>query len=162
MNKIKIQIDYENSKTSMEIEPHQKIKEIKENLGKIFYPLNKEVKLYHMNRDISNYDNMLIGKVFKNKNKISIKASNKNKNLSYSVTSNRQEKSLHDSTIITDKKYKISCKCGSPLVSLFCRRCEEFECVTCQNKIVIQYLIFRIPIWHIRVSKWQQTIQKKA
>jgi len=138
MKKVKIQIDYENTKTSMEIEPHQKIKYIKQNFGRMFYPVHKELKLYHKNKDISSYENMMIGNVFKNKSQIIIKATEDK--IFQTPHTNRQEKSMSDNSLanINSKKphYNFLCKCDSPFVSLYCRRCQEFECVICQEKIV--------------------------
>ncbi len=131
MKKLQFQIDYENTKVSMEIEPHQKIKLIKKNFDKMFYPVHKEIRLYHKNKDISAYENMQIGDLFKNKIKIPLKAS--------------PERLLKSEKYINVNQFenKYYCKCGSSAVILFCRKCLEFECVGCQIKNVnINVFIF--------------------
>jgi hypothetical protein len=73
IKKIKISLEYNNNPVLLDVEPYRQIKYLKEKAGKIFYPLNYEIRLIYNNKDLLNYENMQVGEYFKNKGVISIK-----------------------------------------------------------------------------------------
>jgi hypothetical protein len=73
IKKIKISLEYNNSPVLLDVEPYRQIKFLKEKAGKIFYPLNFDIRLIYNNRDLSSCENLQIGEYFKNKGVIYIK-----------------------------------------------------------------------------------------
>jgi len=73
MHKIKVALEYTDNIVNEEVMPYKTIKFLKERVMKIFYPLNYDIKLFYMNKDLTNFENIPLGEYFKNKSNITIK-----------------------------------------------------------------------------------------
>jgi len=73
IKKVKITLEYQSHSINVEIEPYRPISYIREIAKKKFYPLNYEIKLIYSNKDLTPFDTISIGELFKNKSQIFIK-----------------------------------------------------------------------------------------
>lgn len=129
--KVKINLEFSGKNVSLELEPYRPIKFIKEKAAKIFYPCNFELKIIHINKDLTPFENVSIGDYFKNKNIISLK-------LVHIISLNSEKtnptlKKEHIDVLNTSGSDKlILCKCDNEIISYYCRICNVFLCRNCR------------------------------
>ena len=165
-----VTLEYNNSTYTITVEPYKKLSYIKQQAQNHFYPLGEEIKLIKNNKDLTKYENSLIGDIFRNQNRVHIHIEPMSNQLinqitpkskkrliidSYehqSKTSNQNPTSPADlllvnpltkSTKQSTKIYICSCKCGT--ISYLCRNCNEYICNSCrQNKIHVKHSVICI------------------
>lgn len=165
-----VTLEYNNSTYTITVEPYKKLSYIKQQAQNHFYPLGEEIKLIKNNKDLTKYENSLIGDIFRNQNRVHIHIEPMSNQLinqitpkskkrliidSYehqSKTSNQNPTSPADlllvnpltkSTKQSTKIYICSCKCGT--INYLCRNCNEYICNSCrQNKIHVKHSVICI------------------
>lgn len=165
-----VTLEYNNSTYTITVEPYKKLSYIKQQAQNHFYPLGEEIKLIKNNKDLTKYENNLIGDIFRNQNRVHIHIEPMSNQLinqitpkskkrliidSYehqSKTSNQNPTSPADlllvnpltkSTKQSTKIYICSCKCGT--INYLCRNCNEYICNSCrQNKIHVKHSVICI------------------
>ncbi len=141
LKKIKLNLEYEGRIITSEIPPYKPISYIKDLAKNIFYIKNKEIELIYVNKDITQYENYIIGDFFKRKNPITIKVQ---------IQLINTNKSTNE--IIKNKKYKLDksnffCSCGRDFIENYCRNCKDFICNLCRiNQTHIKHKISQIDI----------------
>ena len=141
LKKIKLNLEYEGRIITSEIPPYKPISYIKDLAKNIFYIKNKEIELIYVNKDITQYENYIIGDFFKRKNPITIKVQIQLINTNKSTIE-----------IIKNKKYKLDksnffCSCGRDFIENYCRNCKDFICNLCRiNQTHIKHKISQIDI----------------
>ena len=71
--KIKTNLEYQGRRVTTDIPPYKTIKYIKKLTKNLFYPINSEIRLIYQHKDITPYEQSVIGDFFKRKNQIYIK-----------------------------------------------------------------------------------------
>ena len=138
LKKLKINLEYEDRVIASEIPPYKTLKYIKTLAKKLFYIKNADIQLIYMNKDITGYENYLIGDFFKRKNQISIKIISLN--INSKSTNNIKMKRLY----ILDKS-NFKCICNRDLIANYCRNCKEFICNSCRiNQVHINHKIIQV------------------
>ena len=141
LKKIKLNLEYEGRIITSEIPPYKSISYIKDLAKNIFYIKNKEIELIYINKDITQYENYIIGDFFKRKNPITIKVQTELINTNKSTNE-----------IMKNKKYKLDksnffCSCGRDFIENYCRNCKNFICNICRiNQTHIKHKISQIDI----------------
>lgn len=165
-----VTLEYNNSTYTITVEPYKKLSYIKQQAQNHFYPLGEEIKLIKNNKDLTKYENSLIGDIFRNQNKVHIHiepitnqlinqiSPKSRKRLiidSYehqSQTNNQNPTSPINLTLVNSstkstkqstKIYICSCKCGT--INYLCRNCNEYICNSCrQNKLHVKHSVICI------------------
>ena len=129
IKKVKVHIEYQGKVKITEIAPYKTISIIKDVAKELFKPINSDIKLIYNYKDISEYENEIIGDYFKKSSIIKLKIQTQNNN--NLKESNEKKKNQNNKTI----KKKILCSCNRDYVSVFCRNCKEFICNLCRIDI---------------------------
>ena len=165
-----VTLEYNKSIYTITVEPYKKLSYLKQQARTHFYPLGEEFKLIKNNKDLTKYENSLIGDIFRNQNKIHIHIepiSNRpinqitpkaRKHLIINAyehqpkTNNQSVASPIDLSLISTltkstkqstKVYLCPCKCG--MITYLCRNCNEYICNSCrQNKVHAKHSIICI------------------
>ena len=146
--KVKTIFEYEGNEISSDVPSYKTIKYLKEIAKKLFLPIYSEVKLIYENKDISSYEQMVIGDYFYKKNEINIKVISKNPIINEEEKGNFQNKT---DKIKLNKDYYCSCK--KELISYFCRNCKENLCDNCRiNSIHLNHNLSQIDINNLNES----------
>ena len=146
--KVKTIFEYEGNEISSDIPSYKTIKYLKEIAKKLFLPIYSEVKLIYDNKDISSFEQMVIGDYFYKKNEINLKVISKNPIINEEEKGNFQNK---NETKQLNKDYYCSCK--KELISYFCRNCKENICDNCRiNSIHLNHNLSQIDINNLNES----------
>ena len=146
--KVKTIFEYEGNEISSDIPSYKTIKYLKEIAKKLFLPIYSEVKLIYDNKDISSFEQMVIGDYFYKKNEINLKVISKNPIINEEEKGNCQNK---NETKQLNKDYYCSCK--KELISYFCRNCKENICDNCRiNSIHLNHNLSQIDINNLNES----------
>ena len=146
--KVKTIFEYEGNEISSDVPSYKTIKYLKELAKKLFLPIYSEVRLIYENKDISSYEQMVIGDYFYKKNEINIKVISKNPIINEEEKGNFQNKT---DKIKLNKDYYCSCK--KELISYFCRNCKENLCDNCRiNSIHLNHNLSQIDINNLNES----------
>ena len=138
LKKLKINLEYEDRVLVTEVPPYKTLKYIKNIAEKLFYIKNADIQMIYLHKDISQYENYLIGDFFKRKNQISIKIISLN--INSKSTNNIKMKRLY----ILDKT-NFKCICNRDLIANYCRNCKEFICNSCRiNQTHINHKITQV------------------
>ena len=138
LKKLKINLEYEDRIIATEVPPYKTLKYIKNLAEKLFYIKNAEIQMIYLHKDITQYENYLIGDFFKRKNQISIKIISVI--INSKSTNNIKMKRLN----ILDKT-NFKCICNRDLIANYCRNCKEFICNSCRiNQIHINHKITQV------------------
>ena len=160
MNKIKIQFEYDQKTSTIEVEVYKQVSILYEKVESLFFPLNivQEGKLLtYNNKDIFQYSQNLIGEIFKNKSKIMIKVVDNIKKIDIKPNLKEEKKfselfspeddylqakrikvDAKDSSKESSKKEKINleilkCSCKSAEnINFYCRKCKDYLCKNCR------------------------------
>ena len=159
LKKIKLNLEYEGRIITSEIPPYKSISYIKDLAKNIFYIKNKEIELIYINKDITQYENYIIGDFFKRKNPITIKVQTELINTNKSTNE-----------IMKNKKYKLDksnffCSCGRDFIENYCRNCKNFICNICRiNQTHIKHKISQIDIENLveSVKLYAITLQSEV
>lgn len=161
MKKAKIQLEYNTQIVNIDLEHYKTLGHIKDKAKQVFYPLSFDNKCLLMsNKDLSAFDNHLIGDYFKGKNFIHLKIGEKQKpkesltfNPNASIEDKKKYEDLFDpeDDVLVSRKIKISkngtqeksrqkldenslCECKNDVISYYCRKCKEYLCKSCRIK----------------------------
>ena len=146
--KVKTIFEYEGNEISSDIPSYKTIKYLKEIAKKLFLPIYSEVKLIYDNKDISSFEQMVIGDYFYKKNEINLKVISKNPIINEEEKGNFNNKT---DKIKLNKDYYCSCK--KELISYFCRNCKENICDNCRiNSIHLNHNLSQIDINNLNES----------
>ena len=131
--KIKTNLEYQGRKVTTDIPPYKTIKYIKELAKNLFYPINSEIRLIYQHKDITPYEQSVIGDFFKRKNQIYIKIltyapQQKERTLKYEEEKKNQINKLS----LSQSKGIFICSCKNDLIGNYCRNCKEFICNSCR------------------------------
>ena len=131
--KIKTNLEYQGRKVTTDIPPYKTIKYIKELAKNLFYPINSEIRLIYQHKDITPYEQSVIGDFFKRKNQIYIKIltyapQQKERTLKYEEEKKNQINKLS----LSQSKGVFICSCKNDLIGNYCRNCKEFICNSCR------------------------------
>ena len=138
LKKLKINLEYEDRVLVTEVPPYKTLKYIKNIAEKLFYIKNADIQMIYLHKDITQYENYLIGDFFKRKNQISIKIISLN--INSKSTNNIKMKRLY----ILDKT-NFKCICNRDLIANYCRNCKEFICNSCRiNQTHINHKITQV------------------
>ena len=138
LKKIKVNLEYEGRIISSQVPPYKTLNYIKELAKNVFYLTNSEIQMIYSHKDITQFDNYIIGDFFKRKNPISIKIN----------TLIINSKSTND--IRKKRKYKLDkanflCSCNRDLIANYCRNCKMFICNSCRiNQIHIKHKVTQV------------------
>ncbi len=138
LKKIKVNLEYEGRIISSQVPPYKTLNYIKELAKNVFYLTNSEIQMIYSHKDITQFDNYIIGDFFKRKNPISIKIN----------TLIINSKSTND--IRKKRKYKLDkanflCTCNRDLIANYCRNCKMFICNSCRiNQIHIKHKVTQV------------------
>jgi hypothetical protein len=161
MKSYKVKIENGIDKSIINVEPHKKFKFIKQTIDKVFPPIYKGARIYYFNRDISHEENTDVANIFKSNYQVSLKIVSDHFDQLENSDNLDSYHDLPNLTPSTNKKSKFNkknvffgaaCNCGSLLVAIFCRKCNEYECLDCKREVSIKlnsnYLIFNFLILH--------------
>ena len=138
LKKLKINLEYEDRIIATEVPPYKTLKYIKNLAEKLFYIKNAEIQMIYLHKDITQYENYLIGDFFKRKNQISIKI------ISVIINSKSTNNIKMKRLYILDKT-NFKCICNRDLIANYCRNCKEFICNSCRiNQIHINHKITQV------------------
>ena len=138
LKKIKVNLEYEGRIISSQVPPYKTLNYLKELAKNVFYLTNSEIQMIYSHKDITQFDNYIIGDFFKRKNPISIKIN----------TLIINSKSTND--IRKKRKYKLDkanflCSCNRDLIANYCRNCKMFICNSCRiNQIHIKHKVTQV------------------
>ena len=131
--KIKTNLEYQGRRVTTDIPPYKTIKYIKELAKNLFYPINSEIRLIYQHKDITQYEQNIIGDFFKRKNQIYIKI------LTYSpqqreraMIYEEEKKNQINKLSLSQSKGIFICSCKNDLIGNYCRNCKEFICNSCR------------------------------
>ena len=131
--KIKTNLEYQGRKVTTDIPPYKTLKYIKELAKNLFYPINSEIRLIYQHKDITQYEQSVIGDFFKRKNQIYIKI------LTYSpqqreklMLYEEEKKNQINKLSLSQTKGIFICSCKNDLIGNYCRNCKEFICNSCR------------------------------
>ena len=80
IKKVKVFIEYQGKVKITEIAPYKTISIIKDVAKELFKPINSDIKLIYNYKDISEYENEIIGDYFKKSSIIKLKIQTQNNN----------------------------------------------------------------------------------
>jgi len=124
MEKIKVSMEYNSQRVNEEVPPYKPLKYLKEIASKKFHPIKLKINLTYNGRNISKYENVIIGEFFKNQKNVLIKIEDIN-NLENNNSMIEEKK--------VNKKNKYSCdECGNYTISDYCREDSLFLCNHCR------------------------------
>ena len=141
--KVKVIFEYKGDEISSDIPSYKTIKYLKELAKKLFLPVYSEVRLIYQNKDITPFEQMIIGDYFYKKQEINLKVLSKN---------SKEEEKGEEKEILKLKKNFI-CSCQKKLISGYCRNCKEYICDSCKiNSIHINHKIIQIDVNNLNES----------
>lgn len=155
LQQIKIKIKYNSKCFNIDVQPYKTIKYVKDQAKKYFYPItNLNISLHYQNKDLSQYESILMGEYFKNKSTVCLR-------LHPSITPySFSEKKLH---LTENNNNKLSyqqytCYCDKEEIAYYCRSCYNFICNSCKmnEKHLNHYTI------HVDVNKMEDSIRLYA
>jgi hypothetical protein len=79
MKLIEVKFEYQNKLVTIKDEQYKTIKEIKEKAIKIFHKIPKDIHCFYLSRDLESYENDIIGELFVNREKVTLKLMPKKK-----------------------------------------------------------------------------------
>ena len=110
---------------------------------KLFLLVYSEVRLIYQKKDITPFEQMIIGDYFYKKQEINLKVLSKN---------SKEEEKGEEKEILKLKKNFI-CSCQKKLISGYCRKCKEYICDSCKiNSIHINHKIIQIDVNNLNES----------
>ena len=139
--KIKVNLEFNGIKKYTQISPYKNIGCIKDVAKDLYKPLKKEIILIYKNKDISEYDNVIIADHFKKQTVINLKIEIKDEK---NIKNNTIEKKKNN-TIEKGKKEELMCPCQRAYINGYCRNCKKFICDFCRiNKMHHKHKIIQI------------------
>lgn len=164
LNKIKISFEYNSEKLSISAEQYITLKKLKEKALTHFFQCPKDIKLYYLNKDITDNENEQIGILFSGKKNVDIKLKssyNKEKKIKDKKFTNLLKENTKSQIMMDDKSYKklieeikpkksknsdnFICECKNKnIVNKYCRICNEFICEICFNNNHKNHYCFEI------------------
>ena len=130
--KIKINLEYQGRKISTDVPPYKTIKYIKDLAKNLFYPINFEIRLIYQHKDITPYEQSIIGDFFKRKNQVYIKIITYSQKDKEHIDIHEEEKKNPINKLTASKKGIFICSCKNDLVGNYCRNCKDFICNSCR------------------------------
>ena len=131
--KIRTNLEFQGRKITTEIPPYKTLKYVKELAKNLFYPINSDIKLVYQHKDITPFENSVIGDFFKRKNQIFIKIlpyyqNDKEKYI-------EEEKKFYNNinkSVTNQSKQIFICSCKNDIIGNYCRNCKDFICNICR------------------------------